>query len=211
MRITEPMTMLTDYALGAWSLVLAWRLFAAASASGQLTLRLWAIGFAMTALAAVAGGTYHGFIAQIPAGAGRVLWKITLVSSGFASAALFAAAVLAATSGTLQWALLALVVLKLLIYLEVVLTRNNFLLVVIDYGSALIAVLLAAWFLKPTGITPAAGWLAAGVGVSVAAGAIQAFRLAPHPKFNHNDLFHVIQMAALYCLYRGGLLLRDMK
>ena len=59
--------------------------------------------------------------------------------------------------------------------------------------------LLAAWFLRPTGLTPAAWWLTAGVGVSVVAGAIQAFRLAPHSRFNHNDLFHVVQMVALYC------------
>ena len=211
MRITEPMTMLTDYVLGALALGLALRLAGAASASGQLTIRLWAFGFVMTAVAAIVGGTYHGLIRMIPPGAGRVLWKITLISTGFGSASLFGAAVMAAAAGPLQWALLAIVVLKLLVFLEVVLTRDNFLLVVIDYGSALLAVLLAAWFLKPTGITPAAGWLAAGVGVSVVAGAIQAFRLAPHPRFNHNDLFHVIQMAAIYCLYRGGLLLRDMK
>ena len=211
MRITEPMTMLTDYVLGALALVLALRLYAAASASGQLTIRLWAFGFVMTAVAAFVGGTYHGFIQMIPPGASRVLWKITLISTGFGSASLFGAAVLAAAVGPLQWALLAIVVLKLLVFLEVVLTRDNFLLVVIDYGSALLAILVAAWFLKPTGITPAAGWLAAGVGVSVVAGAIQAFRLAPHPRFNHNDLFHVVQMAAIYCLYRGGLLLRDMK
>jgi hypothetical protein len=211
MRITEPMTMLTDYVLGALALVLALRLHGAAAASGQLTIRLWAFGFVMTAVAAFVGGTYHGFIQMIPPGAGRVLWKITLISTGVGSASLLGAAVLAAAAGPLQWALLAVVVLKLLVFLEVVLTRDNFLLVVLDYGSALIAILLAAWFLKPTGITPAAGWLAAGVGVSVVAGAIQAFRLAPHPRFNHNDLFHVVQLAAIYCLYRGGLLLRDMK
>ena len=211
MRITEPMTMLTDYLLGALALVLAFRLFGAASESGQITTRLWAFGFVMTAVAAFVGGTYHGFIQMLPETVGRVCWKITLVSTGFASGSLLCAAVMAATTGTLEWILLGVVVLKLLVFLEVVMTRDNFLLVVVDYGSALLAILLAAWFLRPTGITPAAGWLAAGVGVSVVAGVIQAFRLAPHPKFNHNDLFHVVQMAAIYCLYRGGLLLSDMK
>ena len=211
MRITEPMTMITDYAMGALALALAVRLFGMASSTGQLTIRLWAFGFVMTAVAAFVGGTYHGFIDLLPGVVGRVCWKITLVSTGLGSAALFGAAVLAATTGTLQWALMALVVLKLLVFLEVVLSRDNFLLVVIDYGSALLAVLLLAWFVRPTGITPAAGWLAAGVAVSVVAGAVQAFKLAPHRAFNHNDLFHVIQMVALYALYRGGLLLRDMK
>jgi hypothetical protein len=211
MRITEPMTLLTDYALGAWALVLAFRLFSTATLTGQLTVRLWAFGFLMTALAAFVGGTYHGFVQFLPAAAARVCWKCTLIATGFGSASLLGAAFLAAATGPLAWGLLALVVLKLLVYLEVVVARDNFLLVIADYGSALVAMLVAAWWLKPTGLTPAAGWLAAGVGVSVVAGAIQAFRLAPHPRFNHNDLFHVVQMAALYCLYRGGLLLRDMK
>ena len=108
-------------------------------------------------------------------------------------------------------ALLGIVVLKLLVFLEVVMTHDNFLLVVADYGSALRRDPDGGVVSQADGLTPAAGWLAAGVGVSVAAGVIQAFRLAPHRRFNHNDLFHVIQMAALYCLYRGGLLLRDMK
>jgi hypothetical protein len=38
---------------------------------------------------------------------------------------------------------------------------------------------------------------------------IQVLRIAPHPQFNHNDLFHVVQTGALYLLYRGGLLMRD--
>jgi hypothetical protein len=38
---------------------------------------------------------------------------------------------------------------------------------------------------------------------------VQARRLAPHRLFNHNDLYHVIQMVALYAFYRGGLQLVD--
>jgi hypothetical protein len=53
------------------------------------------------------------------------------------------------------------------------------------------------------------GWLIAGVLVSLVAAIVQARRLAPHRHFNHNDLYHVIQMAALYAFYRGGALLVD--
>jgi hypothetical protein len=49
------------------------------------------------------------------------------------------------------------------------------------------------------------------VAVSVVAGVIQYAHLAPHEHFNHNDSFHVVQMVAIYLLYRGGLLLRDMQ
>jgi len=47
-----------------------------------------------------------------------------------------------------------------------------------------------------------------GGGPGRGAALVQAFRLAPHPQFNHNDLFHVVQMGALYLLYRGGMLFR---
>ncbi len=52
------------------------------------------------------------------------------------------------------------------------------------------------------GSTPAASWLIAGVVVSGAGAAVQLKRVAPHPRFNHNDLYHVIQVAALYLFYR---------
>ena len=211
MRITEPMTMVTDYAMGALAFVLALRLFGDAGAGPQLSGRLWAAAFVMTAVASFVGGTYHGFIQRMPGAAGRVAWKITLLATGVGSACLLAAAVVAATTGTLQRVLIALVCVKLLVFLWTIATRDQFNLVIADYGTALIAVLLAALFVRPTGLTPAAWWIAAGVGVSVVAGVIQWARLAPHPRFNHNDLFHLVQMAALYLLYRGGLLFRDMR
>jgi hypothetical protein len=210
-RVTEPMTMITDYAMGTLASVLAVRLLADPAAGSQLSGRLWAASFVMTAVAALIGGTYHGFIQWMPGAAGRATWKATLLATGAGSACLLAAAVIAATTGPLQRALAALVVVKLLVYLWTIATRDRFTLVIADYGTALLAVLLAAVFIRPSGLTPGAWWIAAGVAVAVVAGVIQWARLAPHRHFNHNDLFHVVQMGSLYLLYRGGLLLRDMQ
>jgi len=210
-RITEPMTLATDYAMGALALVLAASLFGDAAAGQQLSSRLWAAAFVMTAVASFVGGTYHGFIQWMPGVTRRVSWKVTLLATGVGSACLLSAAVVASTTDTLRQALIALVCVKLLVFLWTIATRDQFSLVIADYGTALVAVLLLAALVRPTGLTPAAGWLAAGVGVSAVAGVIQWARLAPHPAFNHNDLFHLVQMAALYLLYRGGLLFRDMR
>jgi len=87
-------------------------------------------------------------------------------------------------------------------------THDDFIFVIADYGSALVLILVLAWTSSAAGLGAAARWITAGVAVSVVAAAIQALKLAPHPQFNHNDLFHVVQMGALYLLYRGGLLLR---
>ena len=211
MRNTEPMTMMTDYVMGALAFVLAMRIVGDAAAGRQLSGRLWAAALVMTAVAAFLGGTYHGFIQWMPGASGRALWKATLLATGIGSACLLAAAVTAATAGALQRALLAVVVVKLLVYVWTIATKDQFALVIADYGAALLAVALAAWFIRPSGLTPAAWWITAGVAVAVLAGAIQWAHLAPHVHFNHNDLFHVVQMASLYLLYRGGLLLRDMQ
>ncbi len=53
------------------------------------------------------------------------------------------------------------------------------------------------------------GWLVAGVAVSLVAVLVQVRRVALHRHFNHNDLYHVIQMVALYLFFRGGALLVD--
>jgi hypothetical protein len=50
-------------------------------------------------------------------------------------------------------------------------------------------------------------WIRRAVLSSLAGLAVLILKLSPHPSFNHNDLYHMIQMGGLYCLYRGALLL----
>ena len=47
------------------------------------------------------------------------------------------------------------------------------------------------------------GWMLAGVAVSVLAGLVQASGFALHAHFNHNDLYHLIQAAAMLLFYQG--------
>src|SRR5205823_9063677 len=55
----------------------------------------------------------------------------------------------------------------------------------------------------------ASRWMLAGVAVSVLAAAAQASGFDPHPRFNHNDLYHAIQVAAMLLFYAGAARLRD--
>ena len=92
--------------------------------------------------------------------------------------------------------------LKLIAYWWWMLGRDDFIYVVIDTGIAFAAVAaMHLWRFN--------GWILAGVAVSVAAAAVQASGFAPHPGFNHNDLYHVIQLAAMFLLYRGARTLTD--
>ncbi|MEI6667004.1 MAG: hypothetical protein WCP29_02525 [Acidobacteriota bacterium] len=209
MRLTEPMTLATDYLMGAVALVLAVLLFRQGESDSQAAMRLWASALAMTALASFVGGSYHGFVEMLPPVVSARMWRLTLAATGVGSAALLAAAVVAGSTGALRRALLGVVVAKLACYLVLIWFRTEFITVIVDYTLALVGVVLLAWLSGSSGLTGAAGWITAGVVVSVVAALIQALRVAPHPQFNHNDLFHLVQTGALYLLYRGGLLIRD--
>jgi hypothetical protein len=77
--------------------------------------------------------------------------------------------------------------------------------VVYDYAAAMIAVLLLqAW--APSRATP---WIGAAILVSFGAGAIQVSGFSLHRHFNQNDLYHLVQMAAMISFYRGGRRLQD--
>ena len=179
------MTLATDYLLAAVTACLGFALLKHS--------RWWAVAFFLVALAAAAGGTTHGFPGFFP----MLMWKTTLTAAGMASFAM----VVATSRGTrlMEGALFWLASAKLLAYGIWTTLRDDFIAVVIDSGVALLVVALlhavrrdAAW-----------RWMAGGVAVSVAAAGVQALKLAPHPQFNHNDLYHVMQTAAMWLFYRG--------
>ena len=90
MTITEPVTLITDYILGAASVVFA-VLLLSGGPPGRPTL-LWALGFAAGALAAFVGGTFHGFALYMSEATRRSLWNVTLLSIGASAAFMVAAA-----------------------------------------------------------------------------------------------------------------------
>lgn len=194
MTLSEPMTLATDYLLGAVTAWLCIRL--AGNRQSQNSRTFWALAFAAVALAAFIGGTWHGFLQ------GKLLWKATLLAAGGASFAMLAGSAFAVLSGTPRAVLLALASVKFLVYAAVMLARDEFIFVVIDSGIAF--ALVAALHLWRWN-----AWIVAGVAVSVLGALVQASGLAPHRHFNHNDLYHVIQVAAMLLLYRGARRLTD--
>lgn len=54
---------------------------------------------------------------------------------------------------------------------------------------------------------PATNWFQAGLALSVGGLVIQQGKLGLSSGFNHNDVYHVIQTAALYCFYAGARIL----
>jgi hypothetical protein len=125
---------------------------------------LWVAAFAITAVAALAGGTAHGFRLYLGAH-WSVVWTVTLWSIG---------------AGAL---LLLLAGLRSVLRPETGAQKDR---------------------------KAGASWLKKGIVVSAIGIVLMASKVSLHPHFNQNDLYHVVQMAGLYCFYRGGLLLHGL-
>jgi hypothetical protein len=183
MNLHEPTTLATDYLLTIAAAVFAIRLWR--------TNRQWALAFLFTAAGSFFGGTYHGFGPVVGALAATVLWKLTVFSIGLASFFLVLG------SGR-QLLLVALV--KLIVYMSWMTVHSDFVWVVIDYGIALLIVGVVQLVRRG----PSTPWVIGSIVVSVLGALVQMSRFTLHEHFNHNDLYHLIQLVALWLLYRGG-------
>ena len=172
--LTDPMALVTDSALGIVAWILAARLWR--------VHRMWALAFVFVGVASFCGGAFHGFGDRQ-----LLLWKATVIAVGIASFFL-----LAGTSRKL--AVVATV--KLVIYLSWMITHDAFVYVIADYGLTL---LLVAIFNEEK------KWALASIGTSIIGALVQLSGLTIHPRwFDHNDLYHFIQMAALWMLMKSA-------
>ena len=187
MTISEPMTMATDYVLGGVAAYAAIVLFR----HPQASRRLWALAFAALAAGAFLGGTWHGLVQS------HLLWKATVLSVGVASFGMVAGSAYAVFSARGRALVVTAALAKLLVYAGWMLFHDQFIYVVIDTALAFVVV-------APLHLWKWNGAILAGVALSVVAGLVQASGFKPHEHFNHNDLYHAIQIVALVLLYHGA-------
>lgn len=193
--VHEPATLLTDCLLAALAGGLAWHLPQHRPSSNR-PLRWWSIALALTALTALVGGLYHGFAPNFPA-AVAVWWTLTLVLLAFVSAAM-GLTLVHELSASPRWQLL--VAAKLVCTVVAILALPRFVVAIADYGAVMLAWVIAAILTRRAW----SGWMLAGVGLSVIGAVIQQMHWGLSPRFNHNDLYHVVQGFAIFCFYRAG-------
>ncbi|MDE2816519.1 MAG: hypothetical protein OXM03_00920 [Chloroflexota bacterium] len=204
------MTVLTDLALGICNARWGAALFRQGCAQRQYSQILWGVGFLAAAMAAILGGISHAVGDQSPP-TRRKLWKGTTLATGLTSASMFASTALACTTRPLKGKLLMGILAKLLAYCAWMTSHDRFLYVIIDYASAMAGIIA---FHGPEARRSGAShsrFILGGVFVSIAAALVQIRKVTLHRHFNHNDLYHLIQIGACYLFYRGGRLLQDQR
>lgn len=203
MKLSEPATTLTDYLLSLETYFFAALLIFQGITNFQHSVLFWGVAFAAIATAAFTGGTFHGFHDMNPAYR-AALWKLTVFSIGLSCLLMLTGTIFASVLSMRFW-LLAIVLFNFLIFTGWMIFRSDYKYVVYNSLIAMFGVLLMLLLRHP----PGSGWILIAVLVSFAAAGIQRSGLSLHKHFNNNDLYHVIQMGAMYLFYKGAMLLRD--
>lgn len=197
----EPDVVLTDYALALECALFAWLLWRARKGG---PVSFWfALGFLATALAALAGGTFHGFFGDERSAAHRILWPMVLLMIGVGSLAFANVAAILRFARPAALAISRAALVLFFFYCAVIVFFNDsFVVAIIAY---LPAVLFLGWaFLEQYSRTrqPAHAWGLAGIGVTLLAAFVQQARIALHPRyFNHNAVYHTLQAAGLFLIF----------
>jgi hypothetical protein len=204
MTLHEPATVITDFMLGTLTAVFAAKLFRRATTAGSPAVRLWGAAFVASAVAAFLGGFFHGFGPDMGQRSANALWRATLYTGGVASFFLMAATVTAALRGMIRRIWLVGLAAKASAYAALVTQNPEFRWLVFDYGSSMLGVAAFQALRMRGGPAPGAGWILAGIAGSAVAALVQQAGVSLHEHFNHNDIYHVLQMGATTLLYCGA-------
>ena len=205
--MNEPTTVSTDWILAALSIVLALRLLR----SGEplpASRRLWAASFFALAAAALVGGTWHAIPPAVVPALRYQLWAIMYTGICLADLLILAGAARAALRRAPAAVVFLLLAGRFLACATLVLTQRDPRYAGWDYLLTLLVLSGFGLDLARRG-ERGAGFVLAGVAVS-SAGALVMYRgFSLHPRFDDNDLFHVIQALGVWLFFRAGLLIRD--
>lgn len=200
---TERTTAATDAVLGLVCVVLAVQL-GAAPVQFEFKRAVWLGVLAVLACGSFLGAIAHGL--ALPARTRAWLWKPLYLSLGLTVALVVVGAVFdrwgePTARGLLPWAIGA----ALLFFLVTQWLGGAFILFIVYEGAAVLAALVIYTTLALRGGMPGAGAMTAGVALSLVAAVVQVSRLSLTigVRFDHNGLFHLVQLAGVLLMAAG--------
>lgn len=203
--MTEPDVTLTDFALAllcSGFVVTLW----AKKASSIPARNLWIALFSSTAIASLTGGLVHGFFLDNSSFVYQLLWPMTLLAIGLTATSAWILTGYLFFGGRKLKPWLIFAVLVYVLYCAVVLFYSQrFLVVIVNYLPAMVALLVASIFGYLKTRRDFYFWVGLGIAISFFAAFIQQGKISLHPVyFNHNATFHLVQAVGLCFLYVGA-------
>ncbi|MDH3441333.1 MAG: hypothetical protein OEM63_11320 [Gammaproteobacteria bacterium] len=203
LTLSEPMTTVTDYLVTAVAWWLGAKLIARHGFGGG-PAQLWGIGFLWVGLGAFLGGTSHGFAVYLGDPAYAAIWKATVYSIGLSASFAVAGSIGSSTVRDSSKRLLhALNVAAFAVYGVWMINHSGFVFVILHYVPAMTAIALLHVYAYLQDRAPHASLIIAGVVATLLGAAIQRSGFSLHRHFNHNDLYHLVQVGSLVLFYLG--------
>src|SRR5713101_4543451 len=158
----ESVTMATDYVLALAGFAAgAWLWPRAEGAPG----RWWAAAFAITGLAAILGGTSHGYRPVLATSTHGLIWRLTYVTVGLANLCVLEGAALALFTRTGARVALFVLIARFAAVSAALVAHGAFRYVLYDYAITLVGLTAFAVTLAARRLA-GGGWVGAGVPVS---------------------------------------------
>ena len=162
--------------------------------------------FYAVAAGSIIGSIFHGFGPHFSKLMREWIWKGVLASMGFTIFFLLMAGVSAIMSYDSYRIIIWVAVIGLVLYGWQTVNFSGFGHSVKFIAIGMIFIFTAFATLYWRLAHPGSGYLFAGALLTVASGSLWTTGWSIHKQFNHNDLFHVIQMICLWFLYQGGVM-----
>jgi hypothetical protein len=203
--MTEPAVALSDYALTLEAIVLT--LLLQRATGPRTTLRAWFIVFFVSAgIAALCGGTVHGFYLDKQHVGHAILWKATLLATGVT--ALSTWAIGAEFLGPTQFKriILAAAFVQLAVFAAIVVLYSDAFWLAIAFNLPAVVFLLVVlvfsyWRYRHSAVL----MMAFALVLTLCAAILQQLRVGLHRVyFDHNVVYHLIQAVVLYLLFLGA-------
>ena len=205
----EPMTVFTDLILFFLAVYFALDFHTLYLDQQMNTHWHWTFAFWMIGIGALLGAISHGIGHHFSPMVKKIIWKMTVLSIGiscyFVLSASFSHVFPNSTVRWLKWIPLILLV----IYCATIIKDDRFSIVILFYLPTMIFVLLMMMYSQFVLGFSGSGWISLGMLIGFLAAGVQMSGYDLHKHFNHNDLYHVIQMAGIYCIHKGTVLIRD--
>ena len=201
----EPMTAMTDFLLAAVAIVLGVKLTLPYVDKETLCRYLWGNALIFIGLSAFLGGLNHGFVSPLNSGIKLGLWKFTMACIGTSILA-FMSSMLCGSNLPVRFVRHCSLVLGSLnlAYLASLWLSYDFR-VVVTWALLGLAALVIFCFRTRTGRT----WMICGTILTGVGGWLWSNLVGLNSYINHNDLYHLLQLAAVVMFYKAGKNLED--
>lgn len=202
---TEQTTAATDAILAVVAAFICFKTYKTSQISSPQKGRIWAWAFGLLAFAALTGSFAHGF--QMSKELNNFLWQPLNLALGLTVSLFVVGVAFDLTNGLLPKYILPLMItIGTLFYLVTLFFPGSFLVFILYEAVAMFFSLLVYILLSVRKKLKGAIFMATGILITMLAAAIQAterihFQLIW--EFDHNGIFHLVQIAGLVILYFG--------